>query len=160
MRSPVRSRACWTGDWCPRILRRAEIWVQFLLQDHRQKLKRLQHPDCGTEFRRVLKDDADLAGIIVEELEELVRAKQEGRLHAKEDKLHGEELSSIAYLRLYKSGYSARVYFATVGGNIWLLAVDGNKRQTKLSKSTEKMLCDRLADVRRIVKEEAQNRGN
>lgn len=76
-----------------------------------------------------------------------------------EDKLHGEELSSIAYLRLYKSNCSARVYFVMLGGDIWLLALDANKRQTKMDKNMEKTLCDRLAEVRRKVKEEGQHRG-
>ena len=123
-------------------------------------LKRLQHPDFGSEFRRLTKNDAALAGIIVEELEELARAKYAGRLHSKEDKLHGDDLSSIAYLRLYTSGHSVRVYFIVAGGDLWLLAVDPNKRQTKLDKNTEKMLCERLADVRREVSKEAQRRGN
>lgn len=97
---------------------------------------------------------------MIDELEELACAKQAGRLHSHEDKLSGDTLSSIGYLRLYKAGYSARIYFAMEGGSIWMLGLDPNKRQSKLDKNTEKTLCERLSDVRRMVKEEGQRREN
>jgi hypothetical protein len=113
-------------------------------------LIRRQHPKFGEEIRALLasarSEDQEIAGIVISELNKLTQLRAQGERHPKEDKLVGST-SALDYLRLYSHGYSIRVYYFINHGTIWMLAVDKNKRTTKMSESTQTILISRLADI-------------
>ncbi|WP_155798745.1 hypothetical protein [Sorangium cellulosum] len=136
----------------------------------------MQHPRFGAEFRELLASDKvadrELAGILVDELGALREAKENRRLHPNEDRLNGDDLDGIGYLRLYIGGYSVRIYFAVIRGNLWMLALDPNKRKTNLTDGMKTRLASRLREAQELAskhdgsdqrerggREEVQNRG-
>lgn len=118
------------------------------------EIKRGQHPGFGAEIRGLLRSDdrqdRDVAGIVIDELDELTRRRREGSSHPKELSLDGN-LSEVRYLKLYKQGFSIRVYFMVRTEEIVVLAVDPNKRSTKISNSMRSTLERRLREVRGVV---------
>ena len=114
-------------------------------------MERLQHARFGTEIRALISskmsEDVALTGILIDELNALMEAKQTGACHPKEDSLSGS-LSQIRYLRLYVANRSVRVYFTVNDNTLWMLHLDVNKRRNNLSTSTKKKLSDRLRDVK------------
>lgn len=126
--------------------------------------RRLQHPEFGKELRALLgsnrTEKREAAGIIASELVELANARAAGKPHRNESRLNGDKLRDIEYLTLYRAGQSIRVYFVTIGATLWMLAVNENKRQTKLTKGFETLLCARHDRVRELASEQdAKERG-
>jgi hypothetical protein len=121
----------------------------------RPALKRLQHSGFGKEIRALLAanrvKDRELAGIVINELEHMAAEKAAGRSHSCEDRLEGDVLGSISYLRLYKEGSSIRPYFVVIDSVIWMLHLDAGKRKTKLSAGTAATLKQRLSEVKEAI---------
>jgi hypothetical protein len=115
-------------------------------------LQRLQHGEFGHELRAHIQgttsEEREVAGIVIGELNELLRCKASGSPHPAEQQLNGPVLSEIRYLKLYKGGHSIRVYFTTIRGNLWLLALDANKRRQNVDAGTETMLKRRLKEAK------------
>ena len=111
-------------------------------------LTRLQHRKFGDELRELLgsakSEDKEIAGIVVSELTCLKQCRETGQRHPKESRLCGK-VGDIEYLSLYSHGYSIRVYYHVTRDVIWMLAIDKNKRVTKLT--SEEMLLNRLNEV-------------
>jgi len=99
--------------------------------------------------------ERELAGIVVNELIALDKARENLKPHPKEDRLNGKGLDEISYIRMYSNGYSVRVYFTIIHGGIWMLALDRNKRQTNLTDGTKSMLLNRLHEARELASESA-----
>lgn len=90
--------------------------------------------------------DRETAGVVIDELEALAELKAQGRPHPKEDRLNGA-LAAVGYLRIYTGGKSIRVYFTVIGGVIWMLGLNPNKRRDKLTSGEEVSLKSRLSEV-------------
>lgn len=118
-------------------------------------LKRLQHEGFGAELRGLIcskkGEDREAAGIIVDEIMALTEAKQRGGSHPKEDRLSGDDLSDIGYLRLYVEGRSIRIYFMITKGVMLMLALNADKRATSLDEGMKKRLRSRRRDGLRLV---------
>lgn len=118
-------------------------------------LRRLQHSGFGAEIRKLINSknvaDHEVAGIIVDEIEALARAKARNEVHPFEDRMEAD-LSEVGYLRLYKGGHSIRVYFVVIDGTLWMLMAL-TKRVTKLGKGTVSTLKQRLSETKSLAKE-------
>lgn len=119
-------------------------------------LRRDQHAEFGKELRGLLgstkSEDKEIAGIVIDETNSLAAKKGDGQKHPKEESLHGDDLRSVGYLKIYKGNYSIRVYYTIIDGTIWMLRVESSKRRTYLTEGDEKMLKNRLADVTKTAK--------
>lgn len=103
-------------------------------------------------------EDRLRVGVIVEEINHLSQAKSSGEAYRHEDRLNGDQLADIGYLRLYVHGMSARVYFTMHSGTLWMLALDVSKRATKISEGMTVRLKARLNDVRALAAKEAERK--
>jgi len=122
-----------------------------------KSLQRDQVAGFGSEIRELLgsKQHADqaLAGIIVDELDELCECKTRGQNHPKEKALTGR-LHGLKGLVLYRERESVRVYFEVIDGRVWMLGLL-RKRRTDLTTGEE----DRLLARRKEAHELAIKRG-
>lgn len=125
------------------------------MPEPKPKLKRVQHEGFGAELRGLLGsklvEDREIAGIIVDELGALMEAKQSGKPHPDEDKLNGDDLNDIGYLRLYVRGKSIRVYFLIDKGMMVMLALDAAKRKNYLDEGMTTRLRNRRREGLRLV---------
>lgn len=119
------------------------VWRNYLTE----RLKRLQHSGFGAEIRELILEDPEAAGIVISEVCCLSELKFNGSRHPCEERLAGDDLSAIGYLRLYRSRQSLRVYFTVIEGTIWMLHFE-SKRRTDLSDGTVRLLKSRLLDVK------------
>ena len=117
-------------------------------------MARDQHPSFGKELRAlicsVLAKDKELAGIILSELKALDACKRLNQKHPKETRLHGDHLKHVQCLELYKGGNSIRIYFVQIEHTVWMIAVNENKRATKLTKGMEAALIARSEQVTKL----------
>lgn len=131
-------------------------------------LLRLQCAAFGEELRGLLKStkkgnppgqrERKLSGIILSELDRLAQFRADGQPHPNEEKCKGK-LAEITSLKLYRTGESIRIYFVVISQIIWMLLLDTDKRQTKISSGTEEKLLHRLKEVKELQRlREAQER--
>ena len=113
---------------------------------------RIQHPAFGSEIRAVLgssaSEDCDIASTILDALRALDDARRCNRPHPKEDKLNGAELAEVRYLRIYRNKQSIRLYFATIGRALMMLAIDTGKRRDDMTDGMKSRLLERLRDAK------------
>jgi hypothetical protein len=111
-------------------------------------LKRLQHTGFGKEIKALLGSkhlaERELAGIVASELDAMAKMKDGGGKHPKEEVLGGSELTKIHYLVLYTASFSVRAYFTVHGNTVWMVALDVQKRRTKMTQGMTDKLKDRL----------------
>lgn len=115
-------------------------------------LKRLQHDGFGKEIRQLIasprSEEKQIAGIVIEELDALMTARRAVASHPNEERLTGDDLRDVQYLKLRRGGNSIRVYFTTIGNHIWMLALDHAKRRTDITDAVKERLIGRLREAR------------
>lgn len=114
---------------------------------------RLQHSSFGKELRALLtsslKDERAIAGIVVDEVNALTEARADGgKSHPKEERLNGDDLVEVHYLKLKNSGQSIRIYFTVIDGAIYMLALDVAKRRTNITDGLRERLVGRLREIK------------
>ena len=109
-----------------------------------------QHAGFGKEFRVLSNSkivaDRELAGVLASEMDELVRCKERGARHPKEDRLEAD-LAEVGYLRLYPPGQSVRLYFVVRSGRLWMIHLDRAKRRDKILPGTRDLLKKRIREL-------------
>ncbi len=118
------------------------------------KLRQLQHKKFGNELRPLLakgatREDRERGAIIVSELDQLARLKRAGQQHPQEERMHGGGLDQVRKLVL-RQGHSIRIYFCVEDGVLWMLALDINKRRTKVEDGMMETLRLRYADIQKL----------
>lgn len=92
----------------------------------------------------------EILGIVIDELDALDAARRQNRSHQHEERLNGDHLSDVKYLKLRTGGNSIRIYFVEYG-HICMLALDVGKRRTNITDGLAERLRARVRDVKKTL---------
>ena len=114
-------------------------------------LKRDQHPAFGGELRGLkrpgTREALDLYRFVVVAVEAVSEVKCALRLWPGEERMAGT-IRDVSKAAFNGYGYSVRLYWAIHKGTMWMLALDANKRRTKVTDGMIRALEERLRWVR------------